>query len=70
VECCEEGRPQARTAAQFDTANVVPSKAQPALFDVRVVVMSPQLFTLTEFKHADGSECNQSWLMADRNVTP
>jgi hypothetical protein len=35
----------------------------PRLYDVRIVSMSPQAFTLTGFERIEGAEYAQSWLV-------
>lgn len=51
-----------RTAALHDPMVIVKSEI-PRLYDVRIVSMSPQAFTLTGFERIEGAEYAQSWLV-------
>lgn len=56
-----------RTAALHDPMVIV-TRDIPRLYDVRIVSMSPQAFTLTGFERIEGAEYAQSWLVSP--VTP
>jgi hypothetical protein len=54
-----------RTAKLYpDDAPVVALKGLPELFDVRVVAMSQQAFTLSGIERRDGADYAQSWLVS------
>jgi hypothetical protein len=36
---------------------------RPTLYDVHIVAMSPQAFTLAGFENVDGAQYAQSWLV-------
>jgi len=59
----EELRRYLRTALLWDDLSVRPAKERPCLFDVHIVGMSPQAFSLTGFERVDGAEYAQSWLV-------
>ena len=59
----EELRRYLRTALLWDEHSVRPSQDRPRLFDVHIVGMSPQAFSLTGFERLDGAEYAQSWLV-------
>jgi hypothetical protein len=59
----EELRRYLRTAMLWDDMSVRPSADPPCLFDVHIVGMSPQAFSLTGFERVDGAEYMQSWLV-------
>lgn len=40
-----------------------PAQDRARLFDVRIIGMSPQAFTLTDFERVDGAEYAQSWIV-------
>lgn len=54
-----------RIARQFDSSNTRPDRVLPEL-DARLVVMSPQAFTLTGFERIDGVAYAQSWLVGEQ----
>jgi len=53
-----------RTALLWDEHSVLPSQERPRLFDVHIIGMSPQAFTLSGFERIDGAEFMQSWIVA------
>ncbi len=53
-----------RIARLVDDRDVRPGGISPELLDVRLVVMSPQAFTLTGFERIAGAAYAQSWLVA------
>jgi hypothetical protein len=59
----EELRRYVRTALLWNEHSVLPSRDRPCLFDVHIVGMSPQAFSLTGFERVDGAEYAQSWLV-------
>jgi len=59
----EELRRYLRTALLSDDFSVRPAADRPCLFDVHIVGMSPQAFSLTGFERVDGAEYAQSWLV-------
>ena len=61
----DELRRYVRTARLFpDDGRVVPATAIPELFDVRMIGMSQQAFTLAGLERIDGAEFAQSWLVS------
>jgi hypothetical protein len=52
-----------KTASLWDERSVLNSADRPHLFDVRIIGMSPQAFTLTGFERVDGVEYAQSWIV-------
>jgi len=68
-ECLDANlRRYVRTGRLCDEAIVLRSETLPELFDVRLLAMSPQAFTLTGFERADGVEYAQSWLVCQTVV--
>lgn len=68
-ECLDRDlRRYVRAARLFDEGNVLSSNNLPELFDVRLMAMSQQAFTLTGFERADGVEYAQSWLVCQTTV--
>jgi hypothetical protein len=65
IEECrdEELKRSLRTALLWDERSVLPSEERPRLFDVHIIGMSPQAFTLTGFERLDGAEYMQSWIV-------
>jgi hypothetical protein len=65
IEECrdEELKRNLRTALLWDDYRVLPSGARPRLFDVHIIGMSPQAFTLSGFERIDGAEYMQSWIV-------
>jgi hypothetical protein len=61
----EELHRYVRIARLFDHHDVRPGRELPELLDVRLVVMSPQAFTLTGFERIDGAAYAQSWLVGE-----
>jgi len=59
----EELRRYLRTALLWGDLSVRPAPDRPCLFDVHIVGMSPQRFSLTGFERVDGAEYAQSWLV-------
>jgi hypothetical protein len=59
----EELRRYVRAAFIWDECSVLPSRDRPCLFDVHIVAMSPQAFSLSGFERVDGAEYMQSWLV-------
>jgi hypothetical protein len=59
----EDLRRYLRTALLWDDLRVLPSSDRPCLYDVHIVGMSPQAFSLTGFERVDGAEFMQSWLV-------
>ena len=59
----EDLRRYVRTALLWDEQSVLPSARRPCLFDVHIVGMSPQAFSLSGFERVDGTEYSQSWLV-------
>jgi hypothetical protein len=59
----EELRRYLRTALLWGDLSVRPAADRPCLFDVHIVGMSPQAFSLTGFERVDGAEYAQSWLV-------
>jgi hypothetical protein len=59
----EELRRYLRTAQLWDDGRVLPSRDRPCLYDVHIVGVSPQAFSLTGFERIDGAEYAQSWLV-------
>jgi len=64
----EELRRYLRTALLWDENSVRPSQDRPCLFDVHIVGMSPQAFSLSGFERVDGAEYTQSWLVQSCQV--
>jgi len=61
----DELRRYVRTARLFpDDGRVVAGTVLPELFDVRVIGMSQQAFTLAGLERIDGAEFAQSWLVS------
>ena len=58
----EELRRYLRTAL-WDDLSARPAVDRQCLFDVHIVGMSPQAFSLTGFERVDGAEYAQSWLV-------
>ena len=52
-----------RTALLWDDFSVRAATDRPCLFDVHIIGMSPQAFSLTGFERVDGAEYAQSWLV-------
>jgi len=52
-----------RTALLWEDLNVRPKADRPRLFDVNIVGMSPQAFSVSGFERVDGAEYAQSWLV-------
>jgi hypothetical protein len=65
IEECqdEELKRSLRIALLWDERSVLPSKDRPHLFDVHIIGMSPQAFTLSGFERIDGAEYMQSWIV-------
>jgi hypothetical protein len=59
----EELRRYLRTALLWDDLNVRPAADRHCLFDVHIIGMSPQAFSLTGFERVDGAEYAQSLLV-------
>ena len=60
----DELRRYVRTARLFpDDGRVVATTPVPELFDVRIIGMSQQAFTLAGLERIDGAEFAQSWLV-------
>jgi hypothetical protein len=59
----EELRRYLRTAMLWDDLSVRPSPDRPWLYDVHIVGMSPQAFSLSGFERVDGADYSQSWLV-------
>ena len=59
----EDLRRYLRTALLWDDQSVLPRSGRPCLYDVHIVGMSPQAFSLTGFERSDGAEYMQSWLV-------
>jgi hypothetical protein len=51
-----------RTAQLFRELEVL-YRDRPTLYDVHIVAMSPQAFTLAGFENVDGAQYAQSWLV-------
>lgn len=51
-----------RTARLFRDMEILHRDDRPTLYDVHIVAMSPQAFTLTGFERVDEAEYVQSWL--------
>ena len=52
----------ARRVNLHDTGESVTERE---LFDVQIIAMSPQAFTLAGFERLDGTQCAQAWLVAE-----
>jgi len=52
-----------RTARLFRDMEILHHDERPTLYDVHIVAMSPQAFTLAGFERVDGAEYAQSWLV-------
>ena len=52
-----------KTASLWDERSVLHAADRPQLFDVRIIGMSPQAFTLTGFERLNGVEYAQSWIV-------
>jgi hypothetical protein len=52
-----------RTARVWDDFSVISKTDRPTLYDVQIVAMSPQAFSLSGFERIDGAEYAQSWLV-------
>lgn len=65
IEECrdEELKRSLRTALLWDSSSVLPSEKRPRLFDVHIIGMSPQAFTLSGFERIAGAEYMQSWIV-------
>jgi len=65
IEECrdEELKRSLRTALLWDEHSVLPSEHRPRLFDVHIIGMSPQAFTLSGFERVEGVEYVQSWIV-------
>jgi len=65
IEECrdEELKRYLRTARVWDDWSVVGKAERPTLYDVHIVAMSPQAFSLSGFERIDGAEYAQSWLV-------
>jgi hypothetical protein len=59
----EKLRRYLRTALMGDDHSLLPAQDRPRLFDVHIVGMSPQAFSLTGFERVDGAQYAQSWLV-------
>ena len=59
----EELRRYLRTAQLWDDQSIKPVADRPCLYDVHLVAMSPQAFSLSGFERVDGAEYAQSWLV-------
>ena len=63
-ECRDEGLHRyVRTATLHHESTSTYSAATPRLYDVCLMAMSPQAFTLTGLERIDGVEYAQSWLI-------
>ncbi len=62
----EELRRYVQIARLVDNGNVRPERVRPELLDARLIVMSPQAFTLTGFERVSGVAYAQSWLVGNR----
>ncbi len=59
----EELRRYLRTATVWDQQCVMPLQDRPCLFDVHIIGMSQQAFTLSGFERINGAEYVQSWIV-------
>ena len=63
-ECRDEDlKRNLRTALLWEGASVLSSESRPRLYDVHIIGMSPQVFTLSGFERIDGVEYMQSWIV-------
>ena len=53
----------ARTAQLFRDMEILHRDDRPTLYDVQIVAMSPQAFTLARFERVAEAEYAQSWLV-------
>jgi hypothetical protein len=52
-----------RTAMLFRDLEILHRDDRPMLYDVHIVAMSPQTFTLAGFERVNGADYAQSWLV-------